>query len=84
MLSSMLLDILWEEYIYFTINQAMATMFAADLSTVGFKVTLVTLGSPRVGDAAFYDWIETLKISHSRIVHEKDYAPHMPPMTFGF
>lgn len=55
----------------------MATMFASEISALGFKVFLVTLGSPRLGDSAFYDWLLTLRVTHYRIVHERDYAPHV-------
>jgi len=35
------------------------------------------MGSPRVGDIEFWDWFETHKITHYRIVHESDNVPHV-------
>lgn len=40
----------------------------------------MTAGSPRVGDADYWNWFEsriTIKADHYRIVHEKDPVPHV-------
>ncbi|CAD8184972.1 unnamed protein product [Paramecium octaurelia] len=67
-----------------SLGGAMATLFASELSMVGIKVTLVTVGSPRVGDSDFYDWFSTLKVTHSRLTNKKDIAPHLPPVKYEF
>ena len=67
-----------------SLGGAMATLFASELSMLGIKVTLVTVGSPRVGDSDFYDWFSTLKVSHARLTNKKDIAPHLPLVKYDF
>ncbi|CAK84420.1 unnamed protein product (macronuclear) [Paramecium tetraurelia] len=67
-----------------SLGGAMATLFASELAMIGVKVTLVTVGSLRVGDSDFYDWFSTLKVTHSRLTNKKDIAPHLPPVRYEF
>ncbi|CAD8108992.1 unnamed protein product [Paramecium sonneborni] len=67
-----------------SLGGAMATLFASELSMIGLKVTLVTVGSPRVGDSDFYDWFSTLKVTHSRLTNKKDIGPHLPLAKYDF
>ncbi|CAK69575.1 unnamed protein product (macronuclear) [Paramecium tetraurelia] len=67
-----------------SLGGAMATLFASELSLTGVKVTLVTVGAPRVGDSDFYDWFSKLPVTHTRLTNKKDIAPHLPPFRFGF
>ncbi|CAK65397.1 unnamed protein product (macronuclear) [Paramecium tetraurelia] len=67
-----------------SLGGAMATLFASELAMTGVKVTLVTVGAPRVGDTDFYDWFTKLQVTHTRLTNKKDIAPHLPPFRFGF
>lgn len=67
-----------------SLGGAIATLFSSELAYVGVANTLVTVGSPRVGDSNFYDWFSKLKITHSRLTNKKDIAPHLPRYKDGF
>lgn len=62
---------------------AIATLLAVELAKDGFQVELVTLGSPRVGDAEFRKTYGALtNIDHVRVVHNFDAIPRLPKFTY--
>eukprot|EP00996_Jenningsia_fusiforme_P001673 NODE_2542_length_1173_cov_31.141459_g2323_i0.p1 GENE.NODE_2542_length_1173_cov_31.141459_g2323_i0~~NODE_2542_length_1173_cov_31.141459_g2323_i0.p1 ORF type:complete len:303 (-),score=48.22 NODE_2542_length_1173_cov_31.141459_g2323_i0:263-1120(-) len=48
------------------------------------KPSLITFGSPRVGNAAFFAWWKGMGLSSVRMTHNDDPVPHVPPESFGF
>ena len=62
----------------------MATLCGVDVGAMGRKVFIQTLGSPRVGDPAFYKYFQKFDITHYRIVNNNDYAPHVPMHYLAF
>jgi len=70
-----------------SLGGALATLAAANLSYYGLPVTLVTFGSPRVGNSKWSRWfsagLETVNPS-SRVTNQKDIVPHLPPQILFF
>ncbi|KAG2218069.1 hypothetical protein INT45_007232 [Circinella minor] len=48
------------------------------------KLEIFTQGEPRVGNKNFAEYLLNTKISHERLVHERDIVPHLPPSIMGF
>ncbi|KPA73825.1 lipase precursor-like protein [Leptomonas pyrrhocoris] len=78
-----------------SLGGAMATLAAADLQDLlnhgNFTpapqpVTLYTYGSPRVGNAAFAQWVTDLLSDGAsyRITHSRDPIVRLPPISWGF
>ncbi|CAD8199787.1 unnamed protein product [Paramecium pentaurelia] len=68
-----------------SLGAAMATLYTTELAIAGYTVQLSTFGLPRVGDTAYYNYFSSFtKVTHFRVVHEKDAVPHVPPENFGF
>ncbi|CAK69576.1 unnamed protein product (macronuclear) [Paramecium tetraurelia] len=68
-----------------SLGAAMATLYATQLAIAGNSLQLTTFGLPRVGDTAYYNYFSSFtKVTHFRVVHEKDVVPHVPPQNFGF
>ncbi|KAJ3109126.1 hypothetical protein HDU96_007308 [Phlyctochytrium bullatum] len=72
-----------------SLGGAVATMSAIQLGTVSVvplnKIRLVTFGSPRVGNRAFYAWVRNIGFAQSlRGVNYNDLVPHLPPTPLGF
>lgn len=62
-----------------SLGAGIATIVASRLQD---KVdTLITFGSPRVGDG---DFVKNLKIKHFRVQNTNDYACFLPPLWMGF
>ncbi len=58
---------------------AIATLVSMDLVHEGFtNVSLVTFGSPRVGNAEFAAYISDKLSSSTRVTHYQDFAPRYP------
>lgn len=67
---------------------SISTILAVDL-TQYYKqyniIGLVTFGSPRIGNDAFVELINSLPIGyHYRVVHNDDVVPHLPPFKLGY
>lgn len=65
-----------------SLGGAIATLLAVELARDGYKVELVTLGSPRVGDAEFVETYNRCNIDHVRIVHADDIVPRLPKLRY--
>jgi len=65
-----------------SLGGAIATLLAVELAKDGFQVELVTLGSPRVGDAEFVETYGRCNIDHARIVHADDIVPRLPKLRY--
>lgn len=67
---------------------AISTILALDLSHYYEQyniIGLITFGSPRIGNSAFVNAINSLPIEYSyRIVHNDDVVPHLPPIEFNY
>ena len=49
------------------------------------EVLNVNFGSPRVGNANFKEWVESIEnLAIWRVVHEDDIVPRVPPSIFGY
>ena len=51
---------------------------------LGWKVELVTFGSPRVGNASFSSLVKKLVPQNARFVNRGDLVPSWPPLAFKF
>ena len=61
-----------------SLGAAMATLYTTELAIAGYTVQLTTFGLPRVGDTAYYNYFSSFtKVTHFRVVHEKDIVPHV-------
>ena len=66
-----------------SLGGALATLAAyAFASEYNFDVTLVTLGSPRVGDATFAAYVNKLVPDSIRIQHHDDLVPRVPKLEY--
>lgn len=63
---------------------AIATICALRLAMLGWKVELVTFGSPRVGNASFSSLVKKLVPNNARFVNPGDLVPSWPPLAFKF
>ena len=68
----------------FCLAGAIATICALRLAMLGWKVELVTFGSPRVGNASFSSLVKKLVPQNARFVNRKDPVPSWPPLAFKF
>eukprot|EP00964_Phaeocystis_antarctica_P059806 scaffold35562_cov39-Phaeocystis_antarctica.AAC.1 len=68
----------------FCLAGAIATICALRLAMLGWKVELVTFGSPRVGNASFSSLVKKLVPKNARFVNPGDLVPSWPPLAFKF
>ena len=68
----------------FCLAGAIATICALRLAMLGWKVELVTFGSPRVGNASFSSLVKKLVPQNARFVNPGDPVPSWPPLAFKF
>lgn len=68
-----------------SLGGAVGVLAAVDLNfNLGRQIHLVTLGSPRVGNAAFIDACQRRIASHTRLVHGWDPVPRHPWPIWGY
>ncbi len=68
-----------------SLGGAVGVLAAVDLNfSLGKQIHLVTLGSPRVGNAAFIDACQRRIASHTRLVHGWDPVPRHPWPVWGY
>jgi len=67
-----------------SLGAGMATLASVDLTRGGTRVSLVTLGSPRVGNKNFVSYFKKLGIPTTRWVNKNDLVPHAPPRLLGY
>ena len=60
-------------------------LLAMELEKKGIKVEIYNYGQPRVGDAKYADFVNTVIEDYWRFTHNRDIVPHVPPTTgFGY
>ena len=60
-------------------------LLAMELEKKGIKVEIYNYGQPRVGDAKYADFVNTVIEDYWRFTHNRDIVPHVPPMAgFGY
>jgi predicted lipase len=67
-----------------SLGAGLATMATVDLVRGGHRVSLVTLGSPRVGNKDFAAYFKKLRIPTIRWVNKNDLVPQSPPTLMGY
>jgi predicted lipase len=65
---------------------ATATLAAATyaIGKPTHPIKVITFGEPRVGNAAFADYINGLSFEIHRHTHDRDMVPHLPPVSAGY
>lgn len=68
-----------------SLGAGVATVATAYLRRDGYAGTdLYTYGSPRVGNAAFADFVTNQAGSEFRVTHYNDATPNVPPLFLGY
>merc|ERR1711907_922407 len=68
-----------------SLGGAQAALFAAEMrSQHQIEVRLTTFGCPRVGNAAWVDWAESVQPAGHRFTHNRDCIPMVPPTELGY
>jgi len=69
-----------------SLGGALATLFAANLSYYNIPTTLVTFGSPRVGNGRWASWFQSLRavVESWRVTNQRDIVPHIPAQMMFF
>jgi len=70
-----------------SLGGAIATLAAVDFAlnkTVTNEVLLWTYGSPRVGNDAFADFIDSKYVNATRVTYKRDPIPHLPPKVVNY
>ena len=67
-----------------SLGGAIATIAAASLRQSGLAVDLYTFGSPRVGNAAFADFVTNQTGAEFRVTHVNDLVPRLPPLILDY
>lgn len=67
-----------------SLGGAVATIAAASLRAAGLPCDLYTYGSPRVGNAAFAQFVTDQAGAEFRVTHTDDPVPRLPPILFGY
>ena len=68
----------------YSLGAAVATLAAAYLRDEGLPVDLYTYGSPRVGNDVFADYVSNQPGNNSRVTHQDDPIPRVPPIFFDY
>lgn len=62
-----------------------AQLLGMELEKEGIKVELYNYGQPRVGDAKYAGFVNTVIEDYWRFTHDRDIVPHVPPIvTLGY
>ncbi|KAI9295218.1 alpha/beta-hydrolase [Neoconidiobolus thromboides FSU 785] len=48
------------------------------------NIQLFTYGQPRVGNADFANWFDSLNLLSTRVTNDQDIVPHVPPRSMSF
>ena len=67
-----------------SLGGALATLAAASLRMANGSTDLYTYGSPRVGNTAFVEFVESLPGGNYRLTHSADPVPLLPPSVLGY
>ena len=58
-----------------------AQLLGMELEKEGIKVEIYNYGQPRVGDAKYAGFVNTVIEDYWRFTHNRDVVPHVPPIT---
>ncbi|RUS29764.1 Alpha/Beta hydrolase protein [Jimgerdemannia flammicorona] len=58
--------------------------FAQNAGYNSSNMMTYTFGQPRVGDAAFSSYVNSLSLNFIRSINQNDIVPHLPPLPLGF
>jgi predicted lipase len=61
-----------------SLGGALAQLAAVELAQQGYNISLMTFGSPRVGDGTFANIINSLVSQNFRVTHWRDPVVHVP------
>ncbi|KAL2132308.1 hypothetical protein VTI74DRAFT_3944 [Chaetomium olivicolor] len=67
-----------------SLGGAVGTLAAAYIRKAGFAADLYTYGSPRVGNAAFVEFVTAQPGAEYRITHTVDPVPRLPPIFVNY
>ncbi|KAK7749772.1 hypothetical protein SLS53_000351 [Cytospora paraplurivora] len=68
-----------------SLGAAVGTLAAVELRNKGYACDLYTYGSPRVGNLAFVEYVNSQAGAEYRVTHYDDPVPRLPPMSlFGY
>lgn len=67
-----------------SLGGAIATLAAASARAANGSADLYTYGSPRVGNTAFVEYVESLPGGNYRLTHSADPVPLLPPSVLGY
>ncbi|SPQ21833.1 ae368ab0-4aa7-4557-9d60-651608c7a28b [Thermothielavioides terrestris] len=67
-----------------SLGGAVATLAAAYLRRAGFAADLYTYGSPRIGNAAFVEFVTAQPGGEYRVTHTDDPVPRLPPLVANY
>merc|ERR1712232_256906 len=69
-----------------SLGAALAEICAMDLkeSFPSMTLSVVTFGTPRIGNAALAEYYNGMLPASLRVAHYRDVVPHLPPHTFDF
>ena len=70
-----------------SLGGAVATLFAFDICyyNLPYQIySLITFGSPRVGNDAFSNYMSNCEIDSTRVTHYYDIVPHVPEEFLGY
>lgn len=67
-----------------SMGASIASLFAYNLSKNNYNITIVTFGSPRVGNYNFVKDFVSKDITSLRITHYQDIVPHLPQYRLNY
>lgn len=67
-----------------SLGGAISLLAALDFQARGWDPVITTFGEPRVGNAAFVDYIDAMDWTYRRVTHFEDPVPLLPPMSIGY
>ena len=67
-----------------SMGASIGTLFAYNFSKANYNVTLVTFGSPRVGNYEFVEDFASKNVASFRITHYHDIVPHLPQYNLNY
>lgn len=67
-----------------SLGGAVSLLAALDFQSHGWDPIITTFGEPRVGNAAFVDYVNGMSWDYRRVTHIEDPVPLLPPMNIGY
>jgi hypothetical protein len=59
-------------------------LLAMELAKANITAEIYNFGQPRVGEAHYADFVNSVISTNWRFTHNRDMVPHLPPMDFGY